>query len=294
MRAAPSWWGRQRTGGSGQVGSCRCAWEKGKEGSRRGQRTRKAQKSKGTDWYSESCPPGLAVPPSPLLTLPPHTSFTLHTSHCTLHTTTTVPPPPPPPPPTQRGPPAAQGQAPLIPGRLPCPQRTSAALGGWCPLLLARACPGRTRTSQPPRCTATLNRARKRIFLWLAWWGSHASIGTGPVHRGLPPPCSSGSRNGTLLLLSVHTTSDRTSGSDWRCKIPTAALGTLADELRKWCLGLELRSICFVAGSKCRSMACKSISIPPPLVRPRADGQACKFTVSKHNTGRGGSIPRSR
>jgi hypothetical protein len=65
----------------------------------------------------------------------PHTShLTLHTSHCTLHTTTTVPPPPPPPPPpTQRGPPAAQGQVPLIPGRRPCPQRTSAAFGGGAP-----------------------------------------------------------------------------------------------------------------------------------------------------------------
>jgi hypothetical protein len=46
---------------------------------------------------------------------------------------------------------------------------------------------------------------------------------------------------------------------------------------------------CLAAGSKCRSMARKSISIPTPLVRPRADSQACKFTVSKHNTGRGGT-----
>lgn len=129
VRAAPPWWGRHRTGGSGRVGFCRCAWEKEKEGNRRGQRTQKAQKPKDTDWYSESCPPGLAVPPSPLFTLTPHTYFTLHTSHFTLHTTTTVPPPPP----TRRGPPAAQGQAPLIPGRLPCPQRTSAAFGGGAP-----------------------------------------------------------------------------------------------------------------------------------------------------------------
>ena len=221
---------------------------------------------------------------------PPHCSHLFHTSHLTLHTshlhycttttTTTT---------NTARPPGCSGTGASHPWPAPLSPANLRGLRGWCSLLLARACTGRTRTSQPPRCTATLNRARKRIFLWLAWWGSHVSIGTGPVHRGLPPPCSSGSRNGTLLLLSVHTTSDRTSGSDWRCKIPTAALGTLADELRKWCLGLELRSICLVAGSKCRSMACKSISIPPPLVRPRADGQACKFTVSKHNTGRGGT-----
>jgi hypothetical protein len=175
---------------------------KRKGGNTRGQRTQKAQESKDTDWYSESCPPGLAVPPSPLFTLTPPllSHFTPPTSHFT--------------PPLLYHHHHQHGEGPrLLRDKLlsslagfPCPQRTSAAFGGWYPLLLARACPGRTRTSQPPRCTATLNGARMLIFLWLAWWGSHVSIGTGPVHRGLPPPCSSGSRNGTLLLLSVHTT----------------------------------------------------------------------------------------
>jgi hypothetical protein len=69
---------------------------------------------------------------------PPHCShvhltllshFTPPTSHFTLHTTTTVPPPPP----TRRGPPAAQGQAPLIPGRLPLSPANLRGLRGVVP-----------------------------------------------------------------------------------------------------------------------------------------------------------------
>jgi hypothetical protein len=145
-----------------------------------------------------------------------HTShFTLHTSHFTLHTShfTPPPPPPPPPPPTRLGPRAAQGQAPLIPGRFPCcslaaplSPATSAAFGGGAPCCSQGPALAEREPPNLPGAKRPLNGARMLIFLWLAWWGSHVSIGTGPVHRGLPPPCSSGSRNGTLLFLSAHTT----------------------------------------------------------------------------------------
>jgi hypothetical protein len=205
---------------------------KGKERERRGQRTQKAQKPKDTDWYSELLSRfGCAT----LHTVHTYTSHLIHTSHFTPHTSHLTPTPhtphftlhtshftpPLPPQPTRRGPPAAQGQAPLIPGRLPgCSLVLSDLRGlrgaGWFPLLLARACPGRTRTSQPPRCAATLNGARMLIFLWLAWWGSHVSIGTGPAHRGSPPPLQLRiSQRHASLPLSPHN-SDRTSGSDWR------------------------------------------------------------------------------
>jgi hypothetical protein len=174
---------------------------KGKERERRGQRTQKAQKPKDTDWYSEllsrfGCATLHTVHTytshlihTSHLTPHTHTSHsTLHTSHFTLHTS------------HHHYHHNQHGEGPrLLRDKLlsslaaflatPLSSATSAAFGGGgtpcCsqgPALAEREPP------QPPRCAATLNGARMLIFLWLAWWGSHVSIGTGPAHRGSPPP----------------------------------------------------------------------------------------------------------
>jgi hypothetical protein len=198
---------------------------KGKERERRGQRTQKAQKPKDTDWYSEllsrfGCATLHTVHTytshlihTSHLTPHTHTSHsTLHTSHFTLHTSHFTPPLPPlPPQPTRRGPPAAQGQAPLIPGRLPGYSLVLSDLrglrGGWYPLLLARACPGRTRTSPTSQVRSDPERGQDAHLPLACLVGQSRFDWYRACSQGFAtPPCSSGSRNGTLLFLSVHTT----------------------------------------------------------------------------------------
>jgi hypothetical protein len=79
--------------------------------------------------------------------------------------------------------------------------------------------------SGPERRQGTADQGAQ-IFLLPArgWRGTRVSIGTGPpvlwvwYSQGLPPPCSSGSRNGTLLFLAIHTAATEAPPSQWCCR----------------------------------------------------------------------------
>ena len=131
-----------------------------------------------------------------------------------------------------------------------------------------------------------------------------------PTAQGLPLPCSSGSRNGTLLVFappsSIHhpeAPNLRTLRTNSAAKPPTGLSVPLRKALPRWSLGLELRSIDSSLDLNAGACPGMSRSILPNHVRPSC-GQPSKrslvhevgLVVSKHNTGRGGngSIPRSR
>jgi hypothetical protein len=143
--------------------------------------------------YRTACPPGLPALHSPPL-------FTLHHRQ--------VP----------QGPPATQGQAPRIPD--PHPGGSPAlsdlrGLRGWSPPCGLQG-PALAQR-EPPRCSAALNGGQDP-HLPLAC-SPALLLGGAVTFRLVPglftglarPPCSSGSRNGTLLSLSIHTAVEKLS-----------------------------------------------------------------------------------
>lgn len=136
---------------------------------------------------------------SKLLTCPPYLPSwsgcaTLPAVHTSLNHAS------PPLPPTQRGSPAAQGHGSsgalaTHPLELPLPSATCAASGDCCPCCWQ----GPSQVPSGPE-----RGPRMLIFLWLLV-GQSRFVGTGPIRRACQHPYRSGSRNGTLLFLSVHT-----------------------------------------------------------------------------------------
>lgn len=93
------------------------------------------------------------------------------------------------------------------------------------------------------------------------------------------------------LPLNPHN-SDRSSGSERWCEIPTLLLGTLRRQ-PPWMLSRpRATEDCLFAGSECRSMAPDSRYQYLRLSRGLVPAQVClyrQYQSSKHNTGRGGT-----